>query len=69
MSTLNDAAKAYAERCMKTGDAIADITAAFLDGYHQAKLDIVLTWRVPVGNRWWYYDATVIKGGQDAEGK
>ena len=69
MQTLNDIAKVYAERCLKTGDLQADIAAAYLDGYQQAQTDIVLTWPVPVGNRWWYYDAKCLPGGAYATHK
>jgi hypothetical protein len=66
MKTLNEQAKIYAQNILKTGDLLQDIAAAFLDGYTQAQADIVRNWPVPVGNRWWYYDAELIKGGSNA---
>lgn len=62
MKTLNDQAKTYAENCFKTG-TLKDLETAFLDGYYAAQTDIISTWRVPVGNRWWYYDAECLPGG------
>lgn len=63
MRTLNDAAIDYANACIKTGDAIADLAAAFLDGYYQAQLDLIKNMPVPAGNKWWFYDAQVLPGG------
>ena len=60
---MEDAAKEYAAACVKTGDGVVDIAAAFLDGYYQAQMDLIKNLPVPAGNRWWFYDAEVLPGG------
>lgn len=67
--TLEGAAARYAESCVKTGEPLKDLATAFLDGYWTCQRDMLGSMVVPVGNRWWYYDADVIKGGLHAADK
>ena len=67
--TLEGAAARYAESCVKTGEPLKDLATAFLDGYWTCQRDMLGSMVVPLGNRWWYHDAEVVKGGLNATHK